>query len=112
MVRAANIVFVASFLLLNVFFAWTSGLLRAISPSLASAVNAPIQWQYMAIWDYFNVARFSGYAYIVVDIECFALLLIMIASAAWLRRGRGLRPALLGSTQVTALGLVVFGVEL
>src|SRR5690348_5863279 len=112
MAWAASVVFVASFLLLNVFFAWDSRLLRTLSPSLASVVAAPIQWQLMSIWSFFNLARISGYAYIVVDIECFALLVIAMASFAWLRRGRGLRAALLRSTQVAALGLVIFGVEL
>jgi hypothetical protein len=105
-------VFVGSFVLLNVYFAWDSRLLTAISPDLFSIVNAPIHWQIMALWKYFDLARFSPYAYIVADIENLALLIILVTSVAWLSRGRGFGAAVLRSMQVAALCLAIFGVEL
>ncbi len=112
MPRAASIVFVTSFLLLNVYLAWDSGLLRAIAPSLFSVVNGVIQWQDIALWKSLNLDKVSGYAYIVADLENLGLLAILIASSAWLGRGRGFRGALLRSAQVTSSCIVAFGVEL
>jgi hypothetical protein len=112
MTKTTSAVVVACFLLLNVYFAWTSGLLRAISISLFSIVNAPIQWQKMVLWTDLDLAKVSEFTYIVIDIECFILLIILMASCAWLNRGRGLGTMTMRATQVASFCLVIFGVEL
>lgn len=111
-VRAASVVFATSFLLLNLYFAWDSRLLLAISPSVFSTVFASMKWEDIMLWNYFDLVRFTDYAYIVTDLEAFALLIVLIGSSAWLSRSRGLGAALLRSAQVAAFCLVIFEVEL
>ena len=110
--KVAKAIFWASFLLLNVFFAWTSRLLRTISPALFSWVSGPIQWQQAQLWEYFDLVRYSPYTYIVTDVECLVLLVVLVTSSAWLNRARGAGAALLRSIQVAGVCLVIFEVEL
>src|ERR1700757_1629007 len=110
--KVAKAAAISSLVLLNIYLAWDSAFLRAISPDLFYLVNAPIQWQNMFLYQHLGLDKVSAYAYIVTDLENLALLLILVASVAWLGLGRGKGHALLRSTQVAALCIVSFGVQL
>ena len=106
------LVFETSLLLLNIFLAWDSRLLLAVSPPAFSVVYAAIRRQDLAIWGFSHLDRVTPYAYVVSDLEVLVLLAAVVASAAWLGRGRGLRAALLRSTGVGAGCLAAYEVEL
>ena len=110
--KAAKLAFGACLALLNVYFAWSSHLLRAISPSLYEFVSRPIRVQDFDVWRYWGLARFTTYTLVVSDFEALVLLVVVMIGAAWLSRDSGRWFALLRSVQVAALCLVVFGVEL
>lgn len=112
MVRAARVAFAVSFVLLNIYLAWDTGLLRAISPALMDFVNAPIQWMNITVWTDLDLIRITPFAYIVTDFVVLALLITTLVSFAWLNRNTGLRGAVLRSGQVGALCLVSFGLQL
>lgn len=109
---ATTIVFATSFVLLNIYLAWAGRLLSAVSPTLFSIVYAPIFWSDMTVWSALHLSKVSPFAFIVTDFEVLALFLIMVVSAFRLSRSRGLGAAVLRSTQVSAVSLVVFEAEL
>jgi hypothetical protein len=110
--KAAKLAFAVSLAMLNIYFAWSSHLLRAISPSLYEFVSRPIRVQDFDVWRYYGLARFTTYTLVVSDFEALVLLVVVMIGAAWLSRDGGRWFALLRSVQVAALCLVVFGVEL
>jgi hypothetical protein len=109
---AAKLAFSMSLAMLNVYFAWSSHLLRVVSPRLYEFVSRPIRLQDFAVWRYYDLAKFTTYTLVVSDFEALILLLVVMAGAAWLSSDRGRWFALMRAVQVAALCLVVFGVEL
>jgi len=111
-VIAPRLALVLSFLSLNVFFAWTSHLLSAVSQPLASEVSHIIGLQDGLIWRAFDLGIFTMYTQIVADFEGLALLALVTALIALLNRDKGRGKAMLLSLQVAAACVVILGFEI
>jgi hypothetical protein len=102
----------ASFSLLNVYFAYTSGVLRYVSPSLGSAVGRALLSECNFLWIAGSLAYFLPSYYVVLDLESLALLGTQVVSAFMLTRVLGVKRAALLSSQVASLSLAILGTEI
>jgi len=103
---------VASFSLINVYFAWTSSLAAYLSRTLGSGLTEAIFSQDNFLSAYLNLRRFTGDTYDVADLEALALLAAVVASMFLLNSKKGTKKALLRSVQVAALSLIILSTEI
>ena len=101
-----------SFVLLNVYFAWTSSLLADVSKPLAAAVTQVMWTQDQFLWATLSLRYITGSVYVVADMEALAMLVVVVALTLLLNLEKGKRRALLLSLQVAALLLAVLGSEI
>ena len=103
---------VMSFSLLNVLFAWTSHLFKALSGPLYSGVNAIIAYQDVLFWKVLNLGPFTRDTQVVADLEGFVLLGLLTSLVVLSKRDEGTWRAFLLSLQIAALSLVILGAEI
>jgi hypothetical protein len=103
---------VMSFSLLNVLFAWTSHLLKALSRPLYSEISAIIVYQDVLFWKALDLSHLVRYTQVVADLEGFVLIGVLTSLVALSNRGKGTGKVFLLSLQFAALCLVILGVEI
>jgi len=101
-----------SFAALNVLFAWSSRVLTMASQPLDSELNWLSSPQNKLMWDGPYYFRLTTYLRMVAGIEGLSLIGLLVASVVLLNRYKGTWRALLSSMQVSALCLVILGVEI
>lgn len=116
---APRLSFLTSMAILQICFVWTSHLLSDISLPLDAALGRVLDTEASFFWNSGHVAslfpsKMADYSpmNLMVDLEVLATLAVLMASVFVLYRTRGTRIAILRSTQVAALSLVVLEVEL
>ncbi len=103
---------VASFLMLNFFFAWTSHVFSDISGPVAKALTTMITIQDRFIWSNLNLNWVTGYTQVVADMEAFVFFVLLLSLTFALNLKDGRRKALLLAAQIGALSLVILGAEI
>lgn len=109
---APRLAFLASFSLLNVYFAWTAHLLADISASLAAGVTQALISQANFLWITGSLSYFVPSFIVIVDAEVLVLLGILTASTLLSNRGEGAKRSVFLSLQVAALSLTILGTEI
>ncbi len=107
-----RLAFYAAFVLLNVYFAWTSHLLYDISAPLDIWVGQAIGAQANFIWTTGSLGFFFPSFVVVTDLEPLILVGLLAVLAFLLNREVGAKRAVLLALQVAALSLVILGVEI
>jgi hypothetical protein len=111
----------ASFTMLNIYFVWTSHLLSTISLPAHDLLQQVMASQSKFLWINGGLVFFlpSDLVYfpalvtdIVIDLECLALLGILIASTLLLNLDKGVKRAVLLSSQVSGLCLAILGAQI
>lgn len=103
---------VASFSLLNLFFAWTSHVFWFVSMPFA---NALINWmtiQDTFIWNLIDLRFGGGSTLVVADGEALAMLTIFAGLVLLFALQKGLWRALLRSLQAVAVSCMILGAEI
>jgi len=109
---APRLALVVSFVLLNVYFSWTSHLLSDISPLLSDGLTQVITWQDNFFWADGGLGYLVGSSIIVLDLEALVLLGAVMGLTFLLSLSKGARRALLLSLQMAALSMVILGAEI
>ena len=102
----------ASFLLLNLYFAWTSHIVSDVSQPAAKELSNLISIQDIYLWRSLDLTSITANTQVVADFEALAMFGILTALTAIgsLESGKS-RAALLG-IQAAALALVMLGAEI
>ena len=110
--RSPRLALVASFILLNLYFTWTSHLLSDISPQLSDGLTQLITVQDDFFWANGGLGYFVGSSIFVLDLEALILLGGVMGLTFVLNLSKGSRRAVLLATQMAALSMVILGGEI
>jgi len=104
--------FVASFALLNVYFAWTSSAIKALSVTLELDMTRIIYNQDGSVLALLNLGVVTGNTYVVADLEALAFLTTVAASVLVMNFREGYRRAAVRALRAVAGCFVILGAEI
>jgi hypothetical protein len=107
-----KVAFVGSFVLLNVYFGWSSSAFGAVSIALLHDITKTIYIQDGYVLGLLGMHGVTGNTYVVADLESLAFLIVVAASILVLNRSRGRPRAVLHAVRAVAGCFVILGAEI
>ena len=107
-----RLAFMASFFMVNFYFAWSSSTFAPLSRTLENIVTEAIYVQDGFLLTGLGIRVLTGNTYVVADIEVLALLAVVMGSVFVLNLRGGRMAAILRSVRALAFCLVILGSEI